>query len=190
MNKIKSVKLEATVFTPGDYPAPKEKEVVFMGRSNVGKSSLLNKIFGRKMAHTSSNPGKTRSINFFTVNSIYYFVDLPGYGYAHASKKEVQRWQELIVNYFENRESLNLAVMLIDGRHPLQKKDLEMLEWLKAYTVPFIVAETKIDKLSRSERFKMNKLHNKELIEWDSPLLIPVSAKTGEGINKLLGILI
>ncbi|MFO7883051.1 MAG: ribosome biogenesis GTP-binding protein YihA/YsxC [Kosmotogaceae bacterium] len=190
MNKIKSVKLEATVFTPGDYPAPREKEIAFLGRSNVGKSSLLNKIFGRKLAHTSSSPGKTRSINFFTVNDRYYFVDLPGYGYARASKKEVQRWRKLIVDYFEKRESLNIAVMLIDGRHPLQKKDLEMLEWLKAYSIPFIVAETKIDKLSRSERFRMNKLHSKELIEWDSPLLVPVSAKTGEGINKILGIII
>ncbi|TYB83833.1 MAG: YihA family ribosome biogenesis GTP-binding protein [Kosmotoga sp.] len=190
MTKIKSVKLEATVFTPGDYPVPKEKEVAFLGRSNVGKSSLLNKIFGRKLAHTSSNPGKTRSINFFTVNNRFYFVDLPGYGYARASKKEIQRWQKLIIDYFEKRKSLNLAVMLIDGRHPLQKKDLEMLEWLKTYSVPFIVAETKIDKLSRSERFRINKLHEEELIQWDSPLLVPVSAKTGEGINKLLGIIV
>jgi len=187
---IKKVELVKTAFKPGDYPEPVKREVAFAGRSNVGKSTLLNTLFQRKLAHTSSKPGKTRSINFYLVNSKYYFVDLPGYGFASASKQELARWKELIEDYFSTRDNLNLVTILMDSRHPMQKNDYKMLEWIKDYSIPFIVVLTKTDKLSGNELKKMIQIYEKELKLWCSPPIIPFSAKTRRGLNDLLKILI
>ncbi|OAA29178.1 GTP-binding protein [Kosmotoga arenicorallina S304] len=186
---IKSVELYKTVFKPGDYPEPKEREIAFVGRSNVGKSTLLNAIFRRGLAHTSSTPGKTRSVNFYLINSKHFFVDLPGYGYAKASHQEIKRWQALITDYFKSRPNLNLIALLLDSRHNLQKKDLEMLQWIQYYSIPFVAVLTKTDKLSGNQLSKMLNSFRKELETWGSPLIVPVSAKTRKGISELINIL-
>ncbi|AKI97339.1 ribosome biogenesis GTP-binding protein YihA/YsxC [Kosmotoga pacifica] len=187
---IRSVELYKTVFEPGEYPEPKEREIAFAGRSNVGKSTLLNTIFRRELAHISSKPGKTRSVNFYLVNSKYFFVDLPGYGYAKASHQEIKRWQSLITDYFKSRPNLNLVVLLLDSRHNLQKKDIEMLQWLQYYSIPFVAVLTKSDKLSGNQLTKMVNNFKKELESWGSPPIIPVSAKTRKGISELLNVIL
>jgi GTP-binding protein len=123
-------------------------EFAFVGRSNVGKSSLINKLLGtRRLAQTSSKPGKTRTINFFRVNNGCYFVDLPGYGFSRASKREQQRWRSLIEGYLINRATLRLLIMLIDARHGALANDRRMFSWLTGHQLPFAVVLTKADKL-------------------------------------------
>lgn len=166
-----------------------EREIAFVGRSNVGKSSLLNAIFNKKLAHTSSTPGKTRSINFYTIEDKYYFVDLPGYGYARASKKDAQKWAELIKDYFETRSSISLVILLLDSRHKLQANDRQMIDWLTYYGVPFIATLTKVDKLSNNQLSATIKNFKKELKIWGPPPIVPVSAEKKRGINELLEII-
>ncbi len=126
-----------------------EPEVVFAGRSNVGKSSLLNKLFNRKnLARVSSVPGKTITINFYDVDNIK-FVDLPGYGYAKTSKQELKRFGELMEGYFKSERNISLVILLIDMRHPLTKDDEEMIYFLKEMNIPFIIVMTKADKLKK-----------------------------------------
>jgi len=176
-----------TVFAKGEYPPPLRREIAFAGRSNVGKSSLLNSLFGRKLAKTSSTPGKTRSINFYGVNREIYFVDLPGYGYAKASMSEREKWKKLIIDYFESREELSLVVVLVDIRHPLQPADIQMLEWVTYYTIPFILVLTKADKLSRNQQIIAEKSIKDELASLGVyPPVFVVSAVKKQGIEKLL----
>jgi GTP-binding protein len=188
---IKSVELCRTVFKSGEYPPPLEREIAFAGRSNVGKSSLLNSLFGRKLAHTSSTPGKTRSINFYTVNGSVYFVDLPGYGYAKASIKEKEKWERLIIDYFDSRKSLSLLAVLMDSRHPLQAVDRQMLEWVIYYSLPYLVVLTKADKLSRSQQSITLKSVKDGLSECGSlPPVFMVSAEKRQGIEELVNTLL
>lgn len=187
---LKKVELSKTVFKQGNYPFEKDYEIAFVGRSNVGKSSLLNAIFDKKLAHISSTPGKTRSINFYTVEDRYYFVDLPGYGYARASKTETQKWSELIKDYFENRKSLSLVVLLLDSRHSLQKNDSQMIDWLSFYGIPFIAVLTKVDKLSGNQLAAAIKNFKRELAPWGHPTILPVSSVNKKGIEELLEMLI
>ncbi|KLO22898.1 ribosome biogenesis GTP-binding protein YihA/YsxC [Marinitoga sp. 1155] len=181
-NKIELVK---TAYIKGDYPPVLNSEIAFAGRSNVGKSSLLNKIFGIKIAKISSNPGKTRSINFYSVNNKGYLVDLPGYGFASVSKEEKKKWAQLLEDYFTNRYSLQMVFLLIDHRHEPQKKDIEMIQWLRQLEIPFIIVLTKLDKLKKSERNKKFKIIQTELSKYGEYLYFPVSSKTGEGIGLL-----
>ncbi|CCU86020.1 MULTISPECIES: ribosome biogenesis GTP-binding protein YihA/YsxC [Mesotoga] len=184
---VKSTELVRTVFSKGEYPPPLRREIAFAGRSNVGKSSLLNSLFGRKLAKTSSTPGKTRSINFYGVNREIYFVDLPGYGYAKASMTEREKWKKLIIDYFESREELSLVVVLVDIRHPLQPADIQMLEWVTYYAIPFILVLTKADKLSRSQQIIAEKSIKAELASLGVyPPVFVVSAVKKQGIEKLL----
>ncbi len=126
-------------------------EVAFVGRSNVGKSSLLNMLTNRKkLAKTSGTPGRTRLINYFLINNEFYFVDLPGYGYAKASKKEIEDWQSLIEPYLVNNKSLKCVCVLVDIRHKPSELDIVMIEFLSYYNIPFVVVATKADKLSKS----------------------------------------
>lgn len=126
-------------------------EIAFVGRANVGKSSLINKLLGTgKLARTSSKPGKTRNLNFFRVNGACHFVDLPGYGYSRVSKSEQARWKRLIENYLLNRPTLRLLVVLIDARHGALDNDRRLLEWVEENKLPHVVALTKSDKLSRN----------------------------------------
>lgn len=186
---IRTVELVKVTTQPGDYPPPLKGEVAFAGRSNVGKSSLLNRLFNRKIAYVSKNPGKTRSINFYLVNSEFYFVDLPGYGYAKVSKAERIHWKKLVEDYFENRWSLQMVFLLVDGRIPPQENDLMMVEWLKELRIPFTILLTKMDKVKPSDRKKVLDEHKRVFEEYGEYTIIPTSAITGEGIDKVLDLI-
>ena len=133
-------------------------QIAFVGRSNVGKSSLLNMLVGKnKLAKTSQTPGRTRLINYFMINDSFYFVDLPGYGYAKASKTEVNSWQSLLEPYLKNNQDLKCVCVLVDIRHKPSELDVLMIDFLSHYTIPFIIVATKADKLSKSQI--KNELH-------------------------------
>lgn len=182
---FKKIELVKTVYTKGEYPPPFDNEIAFAGRSNVGKSSLLNKLFGIKIAKISSNPGKTRSINFYNVDNKGYLVDLPGYGFANVSKEEKKKWAQLLEDYFVNRYSLQMVFLLIDHRHEPQKKDLEMIQWLKELGIPFMIVLTKVDKVKKSERIKKLNIIKSTLSKYGDYIYFPVSSNTGEGIGDL-----
>lgn len=130
-------------------------QFTFVGRSNVGKSSLINYLTNRKsLAKTGSTPGRTRLINYFKINSQFYFVDLPGYGFAQASKAEQAQWQSLIGGYLQNTQSLKLVFVLVDVRHQPSKLDVQMLDYLYQFQIPFCVVATKADKVGKSELYK------------------------------------
>jgi GTP-binding protein len=151
--KIRSLTLACTALDLRRFPRAPFPEIAISGRSNVGKSSLLNAIIGRKnIARTSNEPGKTRTVNFFLVNDRFYLVDLPGYGYAKVSVEMRKRWRRLILDYFETRESIGGVVQLVDSRHPPMKDDIVMIEKLLESGRPFVVALTKADKVSRGQR--------------------------------------
>ena len=143
--------LIATAVRPEQYPTDGLPEFVFVGKSNVGKSSLLNAMAGRKaLARTSGSPGKTRAINFFNINNICMFVDLPGYGYSKVSKQESAKWGKMIEQYLLNRKQILAVFMLLDIRHDLTAPDRQMLEWLAHYGFDIIAVATKSDKIKRS----------------------------------------
>ena len=149
--KIKSAKFIKSSNHAADCPSDFIPEYAFIGRSNVGKSSLINCLCNnKKLAKTSSRPGKTRLINHFIINSSWYLVDLPGYGYANASKTEIKEFQGIIKDYFFLRKQLILAFILIDIRHDAQKIDIEFMKWLTTNNIAFSIIFTKIDKLSQS----------------------------------------
>lgn len=160
-------------------------EVAFAGRSNVGKSSLLNKLLNRKsLARVSSVPGKTVTVNFFKTDSCR-FVDLPGYGYAKVSHDEKLRWAELIEGYFDSGRDIRLVVQLIDMRHSPSKQDIEMIEYMSAKKLPFVVALTKSDKLNKGERMKMLEEICGVLTAYGNIPVVPFSATKGEGAEEL-----
>jgi len=182
---INSVSLYKTCYTENQFPKKDRKEIAFAGRSNVGKSSLLNAMFNKKLAKTSSKPGKTQSVNFFLVNDSIYFVDLPGYGFAKVSKSEKEKWNRLMEDYFKNRSDLDLVVLLIDSRHLLQKNDQKMIEWINYYEIPFIIALTKTDKLSKNGINKAITYFKKTLKPVGPPAVFPVSSLKKEGLEDL-----
>jgi GTP-binding protein len=169
----------------GWKPASELPEIAFSGRSNVGKSSLLNKLVRRKaLARVSGTPGKTREINFFRVNDAFHLVDLPGYGYARVSKAARDAWRPLIEGYLRTSEPLRGVVQLVDARHPPSSDDLRMMDFLASLGVPTIVVATKVDKLSRAERVPtLARLAAQVGVEDEQ--LIPFSARTGEGRDEL-----
>jgi len=159
-------------------------EIAFAGRSNVGKSSLLNKLFNRKnLARVSSVPGKTITINFYSVDG-NRFVDLPGYGYAKISKQERDRFGELMEGYFQSNRQIKLVVQLIDMRHPPSKDDYNMISFLQQMHIPFIVVLTKADKLKKKEYESRSRLIVDELNNPNYPV-IPFSAVTGSGVDRI-----
>jgi GTP-binding protein len=162
-----------------------QPEIVFVGRSNVGKSSLINSLLGRKnLAKTSNTPGKTRLINFYHINQQFYFVDLPGYGYAKVSHAEQAQWKKALGNYITQRTQIKLVLSLIDARHPPQENDLEMLSWLFHHQLPVEVVMTKSDKLTKNELQKQKKLLSDQL-EWSQERLIFYSATSHQGKEAL-----
>lgn len=169
----------------GWKPTSELPEIAFSGRSNVGKSSLLNKLVRRKaLARVSATPGKTREINFFRVNDAFHLVDLPGYGYARVSKSAREAWRPLIEEYLQTSEHLRGVVQLIDARHPPSADDLRMMDFLASVGVPTIVVATKVDKLSKAERGQtLAALAARLGIEDEQ--LIPFSARSGEGRDEL-----
>ncbi len=170
---------------PSDLP-----EIAFSGRSNVGKSSLINRLVGRKaLARTSATPGKTATINFYRLPSMR-LVDLPGYGYAKVSDSERRRWSELIEGYFNDDRDLRLVLQLIDMRHPPSKDDYHMLEYMVECGIPFIIVLTKSDKLNKSEYAARMAALEQELADYDGVICVPFSAVKGEGADRLRGILL
>jgi GTP-binding protein len=169
------------------FPEPDVPEIAFLGRSNVGKSSLLNTLAGEKAAKVSSTPGRTRAINFFALldpsqKRKLMFADLPGYGYAKISKSISAGWPAFIEPYLAIRSTLKLCVCLVDSNVPAQESDRQLTDWLRAAGREFVVVATKIDRLSGNERTR-NMLALKKGLELDEAL--PVSAKTGAGVNEL-----
>ena len=169
------------------FPAPSVAEVAFLGRSNVGKSSLLNALVGEKAAKVSSTPGRTRAINFFLLvdekqRGRLIFADLPGYGYAKISKSISAEWPKIIEPCLQERETLGLCVCLVDSNVPPQPRDGQLLAWLRSAGRDFVVVATKVDRLSGNERTRNLSALRKGL-EVDG--ILPVSAKTGAGIKEL-----
>ena len=180
------VEFEAAFGTLKQIPASDLPEIVFAGRSNVGKSSMLNKIFNRKnLARVSSMPGKTITINFFKVDNIR-IVDLPGYGYAKVAKGEKRRWAEMMEGYFQSPRNIQLVVQLVDMRHKPSEDDYIMMRLLRDAELPFIVAATKSDKLNKTQyKERVEGLKN-ELSEFgDDLVIIPFSSEKGDGVDTL-----
>ena len=171
-------------------PAPDKPEYAFIGRSNVGKSSLINRLTNKKsLAKISGKPGKTRLINHFLINEEWYLVDLPGYGYAEVPKKERLKWEQFIKRYILQRENLYCLFVLVDSRHEPQKPDLEFMEWLGISEVPFTIIFTKADKLKPEElKTNLKKYEEKMFETWETmPGYYVSSAETGEGTEEILG---
>jgi GTP-binding protein len=166
-----------------DFPREEIPEVVFAGRSNVGKSSLINRLTGNgKLARTSTTPGKTQSINFYRLNRSFFFVDLPGYGYAKAGKAAVQHWKRLVDQYFQKRASIVLAVQLIDARMPPTELDVQLAGWLEKLNVPRMLVATKSDKLSNNQqREQLRVISN----SFGGQPVVMSSAKTGTGCKDI-----
>ncbi len=186
---LQDAAFEAAYGTFAQLPTSDLPEIAFSGRSNVGKSSLLNRLFNRKsLARVSSVPGKTVTINFYSVGDVR-FVDLPGYGYAKVPKAEKMRWAEMMEGYFNSERNIRLVVQLVDMRHPPTKDDLQMLSFLLENKIPFVVALTKSDKLNKTEYAQRLKSVQTELDFVQTEYLIPFSAVTGEGREALLDVI-
>lgn len=184
---IKNAELEAVGVKPEQYPSPDLPEIAFAGRSNVGKSSLLNLLTNKKkLARISGNPGKTRTINFYRVNDEFRIVDLPGYGYAKASKTEMASWGKMMETYLGKRENLLKVVQLVDIRHAPSALDIQMYEYLRYYNLSGIVVATKTDKVSSNEKQKCLSVIRKTLSLDSDDFLIPVSALKRTGYQELL----
>ena len=185
--KINKSDLETVAVKPSQYPAPDLREIAFAGRSNVGKSSLLNLLTGRrKLARVSGSPGKTRTINFYIINDAFRIVDLPGYGYAKVAKSVSAGWGEMMERYLQNRENLVKVVQLVDIRHAPSKQDVEMYEYLRHYGLDELVVATKADKISRNQMAKQMKLIKQTLGLSSEDVVIPVSALKKTGYQELL----
>ncbi len=160
-------------------------EIAFAGHSNVGKSTLINKLFNRKnLARVSSVPGKTATINFYGLEHIY-FVDLPGYGYAKVAKSEKERWAGLIEGYLNSERDIRLVFMLVDMRHAPTKDDIHMINYLIDAEMPFVLVLTKADKLKKNERIKRMEAFSEEIPYFDEMHVVPFSSQTYEGVEKL-----
>ncbi len=181
--KITSAKFVLAATETGSFPKDGRSEVAFLGRSNVGKSSLINSLLGVKgLARTSSTPGRTQSINFFLINEQFYFVDLPGYGYAKASKENRRTWGKLIERYLAERSQLVLSILIVDARHEPSPLDLQMKSWLQHFGLPYLAVSTKVDKLSANEQRKSLQTAKDVL---NAGLVIPYSSLTREGASQV-----
>jgi GTP-binding protein len=166
---------------PETFPGDRLPEIAFLGRSNVGKSSLINALTGQKrLAFTSNTPGRTQTINFYRVDGAYYFVDLPGYGYARVPPAYLLEWKRLIDEYLEKRETLKLSCLILDARRGWMDKDLDLKRWLEYHGRPYLVVATKTDKLNQSEQERGLRAIRQEGVE---PL--PFSALTGRGVREI-----
>lgn len=188
--KVTHAEFVKSALHPADFPRDGRPEIAFVGRSNVGKSSLLNALLGRKgLAKTSGTPGKTQTLNFFSVNRKYHFVDLPGYGFAKVPTKIKNEWGKALTEYLETRQELRLVVALVDGRHAPSTLDDEMLGLLEAAGRPVLIVATKVDKLKQSERAGVPQMVRKGLGLGPEAEVVAVSAEKGTGIKGLWEIL-
>jgi GTP-binding protein len=182
---VKSAAFVTSAVKPPQYPSPEMPEIAFAGRSNVGKSSLINTLVGRKnLVKTSSKPGRTQTINFFHINDSSYFVDLPGYGYAKVPMQVRKNWGPMVEKYLETREGLCGVVVILDVRRMPNRADHDLLAWLAHYNIPPILVLTKADKLKKGQQARQRTLIAEDLSK-DSSSLILFSAKTGLGKRAL-----
>ncbi|HMF55739.1 MAG TPA: ribosome biogenesis GTP-binding protein YihA/YsxC [Pyrinomonadaceae bacterium] len=181
--KVTSAEFVKSAFSEKDWPRDGRPEVAFMGRSNVGKSSMINSLLGvRGLARTSSTPGRTQSLNYFLINARFYFVDLPGYGYARAPREVRESWGEFVADYLAKREPLVLSIHIVDSRHEPTKLDMQLREWLTVYAKPRVVVATKSDKLSNNElRKNLERARRALSVE----KVIAYSAATGRGREEV-----
>jgi GTP-binding protein len=171
----------ASSASPAQFPPGRLPEVAFLGRSNVGKSSLINALAGqKKLAFTSNTPGRTQTVNFYRIGDEFSFVDLPGYGYARAPLEQVRKWKDLIEQYLQKRETLKLSCLILDARRGWMDKDLDLKHWLEHHGRPYLVVATKTDKLNQSELERGLRALRQEGVE---PL--PFSALSGRGVREI-----
>lgn len=189
--KIKSAEFIKSIYDLRNLPASVLSEFVFVGRSNVGKSSLINTICNKKtLAKVGSAPGKTRQLNYFLINEEYYLVDLPGYGYAKVPEQIRAGWRKLVEDYISERENVNMVFVLIDSRHEPTYLDELMVSWLEYYEIPYAIVLTKSDKISKNKMekqiYRASKIvHNEDLCKD----YIPFSIVSGEGKNDIVNLI-
>ena len=187
---IKNVSLETVCGITSRLPDNDKPEVAFAGKSNVGKSSLINALMNRKsLARTSAQPGKTQTINYYNINDALYFVDLPGYGYAKVSESVKEKWGKMIENYLHRSKQLKRVFLLIDIRHAPSANDCVMYDWIVRNGYHPVIIATKLDKINRSQIQKQLKLIRETLQVEPGTLLIPFSAETKQGREEIYGIL-
>lgn len=186
--RINKAELEISAVSKQQYPNDLLPEIALAGRSNVGKSSFINRMIQRKnLVRTSSIPGKTQTLNFYKINGAFYFVDVPGYGYAKVSKMERDKWGKMMEEYFQTRETLKVAVLITDIRHKPTNSDLQMYDYLKHFDLPVLIIATKLDKVAKNKRASHLKI-TKETLNIDSTdHVLPFSSETGEGKDAAWG---
>lgn len=183
---VHSAELAQTAVYPDQYPTDGLPEVALAGRSNVGKSSFINKMIQRNgLARTSSQPGKTQTLNFYTINDAFRFVDVPGYGYARVSKSDRNQWAKMIERYLSDRDQLSLLFLLMDGRHEPTELDRGMYQLAEEMEIPFAIVLTKMDKIKPSQWNKHLSMYKKALDLPSVDALFPFSATTGQGSEDI-----
>ncbi|MFG6148356.1 ribosome biogenesis GTP-binding protein YihA/YsxC [Halobacillus sp. B23F22_1] len=180
--KVNQAEIIISAASKKQYPSEPIPEIALAGRSNVGKSSFINKMIQRKnLARTSSKPGKTQTLNFYLINEKFHFVDVPGYGYAKVSKKERAKWGKMMEEYFAERDQLRATALVIDIRHKPTEDDCMMYDYIKHFDLPVMVIATKLDKIKKGQRNKQLQLIATTLEMEEEDQLIPFSSETGEG---------
>jgi GTP-binding protein len=188
--KVNTAEIVISAVGPKQYPEGNLPEIALAGRSNVGKSSFINKMIHRKnLARTSSKPGKTQTLNFYILNESFYFVDVPGYGFAKVSKTEREAWGKMIEQYLVERDQLKAVVQLVDLRHPPSKDDCLMYDWLKYHELPVIVVATKSDKIPKGKWDKHKKVVKETLNMDPADKIVLFSSETGQGKDEAWGVL-
>jgi GTP-binding protein len=188
--KVNTAEIVISAVGPKQYPEGNLPEIALAGRSNVGKSSFINKMIHRKnLARTSSRPGKTQTLNFYILNESFYFVDVPGYGFAKVSKTEREAWGKMIEQYLVERDQLKAVVQLVDLRHPPSKDDCLMYDWLKYHELPVIIVATKSDKIPKGKWDKHKKVVKETLNMDPTDKIVLFSSETGHGKDEAWGVL-
>ena len=188
--KVNQAEIVISAVKPDQYPAAPLPEFALAGRSNVGKSSFINKMINRKnLARTSSKPGKTQTLNFYLINEMLHFVDVPGYGYAKVSKSERDAWGRMIETYLTSREQLRAVLLIVDLRHPPSKDDVMMYEFIKHYELPVVIIATKADKIPKGKWQKHKKVVKETLGLHPEDEIVLFSSETGHGKDEAWGIL-
>ncbi|MEN1968310.1 ribosome biogenesis GTP-binding protein YihA/YsxC [Lentibacillus sp. N15] len=188
--KVTNAEIIISAVSQKQYPNDQLPEIALAGRSNVGKSSFINKLIARKnLARTSSKPGKTQTLNFYKINDLFYFVDVPGYGYAKVSKKEREKWGQMMEEYFQTRDTLKAVLLITDIRHAPTKDDVQMYDFIKYFELPVIVIATKLDKIPKGKRAAYLKRTRETLQVEAEDIVLPFSAETGEGKDEAWGVL-
>ena len=185
--KIRSAQFITSAFSPGGFPRPEGPEIAFAGRSNVGKSSLINALLNKKgLAKTSQTPGKTRAVNFFLINESFVFADLPGFGYAKVPEAVRADWKRLVESYLQKRPTLKVVALLVDSRRGLRDEERQLLDYLASYHIPVEIALTKADKLKTAERHRLTGDMKRELGD-GGPRFTFVSSLKNTGLKEFWG---